>query len=62
MVNRKTRKKPKEEEEFSNYPEEQHDTCEHRWSIIKVLSFFEDITAIFICDKCGQLKRIKGKD
>jgi len=67
MVKGKHRKKSNKEEEFSIYPEEQHDTCEHRWHLAKanMAAFSYDdrlLSALFICDKCGKQKRIEGKE
>ena len=64
MVKRKIAKK---EEEFSNYPEEQHDECEHRWHLafaeLKYFSMHREIEyAVFICSICGKTKKVEGKD
>ena len=46
------------------YPPAQHEQCEHRWFLAKSIENFmtDTLYATFICDKCGKIKHIEGKE
>ena len=72
--NTKTRKKPQkisniqnkmeEMEEMFNYPEPRQNICEHRWHLVRYEwnDWFIQRQATFICDKCGKIKKIEGRE